>query len=160
MKNLNRFFVAAVLGLISAFGQSFTFENSSTTLPIIIQAGTEVALESGIDFTSEEVEVGHPVDFFVRNNVTVNGKVVISAGTIATGEITRVEKAQQACRNCENKCASMQVIVKSVQAVDGQNIKLRATPINIKASKPGFPAELNIGQRVNASVLNNTTVQL
>ncbi|MBX2927385.1 MAG: hypothetical protein KF852_06070 [Saprospiraceae bacterium] len=158
MKNLNRFFAISALALVAVVGQSFT--SKSSRLPIIVPAGLEVSLESGIDFNSEVVEPGHTVDFFVRNNVTVNNHVVISAGSTASGEITRVTKADPSCRSCENGCASIQIVVKSVQAVDGSNVKLRSTPINIKASRPGVPAQLNIGHRFSAYTLSNTRVSL
>lgn len=158
MKNMNRFFASIALGLFTLIGQSFT--NPAFQTPIIIPAGLEVSLESGIDFSSEDVEIGHSVDFFVRNNVVVNNQVVIAAGSTASGEITRVTKADPRCQSCQTGCAAIQIVVKSVQAVDGSSIKLRSTPINIKANAPGAAAQLQIGHRFTAHTLANTRVNL
>ena len=41
-------------------------------------------------FSADQVSVGNAIDFMVRSDVTVNGKVVIAAGSIAEGWVKSV----------------------------------------------------------------------
>lgn len=164
MKNFTRFAAIAAVSFLAFALQSFTTQPvvSTPTPPdfIIIPASTAVSLESQQTYTSEDVEVGAQVDFIVRSNVTVNRTVVIAAGAVASGEVKRVVKIQGPCTSCQRGCPMLQIQVNSVEAVDGSVVRLRSTPIDIKAACPDCPATLQIGKTVGGSVLNSTKINL
>lgn len=160
MQNFGRFAALAAFTFFAFAMQSFTTITAPQPPFIVIPASTPVSLEAQQGITSEDVEVGHQIDFVVRANVTINGTVVIAAGSIASGEVTQVTKAEKACETCQVGCAALQIVVKTVQAVDGSDVRLRSTPINIKAPRPNCPAQLQIGKTVSSTVLNNTKINL
>jgi len=128
---------------------------------VSLRAGTIVSLQSNEEIESDEVYVGNSIDFFVRSNVVVNGKVVIASGSIAEGQVKRVKSS------CGGNCAEITVIVDNVQTVDGQRIYLRSIPHKIKAQccddcgefkVGGTPVTLQIGANISARVLNDVTI--
>ncbi len=127
---------------------------------LLLKAATPVSLQLNQQLSSEEVEIGHAVEFLVRSDVVVNGKVVISAGSIAEGWVKDVKKMCQ-MRNCGSDwCAKLVITVESVQAVDGQRVFLRSIPHTIKGQCccGGGPAIANIGTVLRANVLNNVKI--
>lgn len=126
---------------------------------VILPAGTLVSLELNQQVSSEDVEVGHTLEFTVRNDVTVNGKVLIRAGSLAEGRVTKVNKFLNACSACEGSCSSVTVTVESAQAVDGQSVLLNTTPLTKRGACAGVgPAILEIGDRITARVRNDVTI--
>ncbi len=125
--------------------------------PVTVYAGTPVYLELNQHVSSAELEVGYTVEFLVRSNVTVDGKVVIAAGSIAEGRVTRLVKA---CgRRCNERCPLIVINAESVQAVDGQRIYLRSIPFKVKGDcYNGQPAKAPLGSAVSARILNNIKV--
>jgi len=85
----------------AAFAFFTSFANAATPVPapleddviVTLRAGTAVSLTLTETFTADEVAVGNAIDFMVRSNVTVNGKVVIAAGSIAEGWVKKVNGA-------------------------------------------------------------------
>lgn len=127
--------------------------------PVMIYAGTPVYLNLNQTISSAEVEVGHIVEFLVESHVTVNGQVVISAGSIAEGRITKVVKT---CgRNCHVRCAQITIEAETVQAIDGQRIYLRSIPLTVKGNCYGNdPAVAKLGTTISARILNNIKINL
>jgi hypothetical protein len=120
-------------------------------------AGTPIYLSLNQKVNSEEVEVGHTIDFLVRSDVTVNGNVLISTGTIAEGWVKSVTKRCDG--RCNRRCAEVTITVESVQAVDGQRIYLRSIPYTVKGDcSRNQPAEAKLGTPVSARVLNNIKI--
>lgn len=119
---------------------------------ITLRAGTIVSLEVRDELTSENLEIGNVVELMVRSNVTVNGQVIIAAGALAEGEVTRVTKD---CRGCQQ---SIQITVRNVQAVDGQRVWLRSAPLKKTARSANEAAVISIGTSLNATVLNDTNI--
>ena len=119
---------------------------------ISLTAGTQVSLSLNEAVDAESVAVGNALDFTVRSNVTVNGKVVIAAGTIATGWVKNVKKS------CNGKCAEITITVESVQAVDGQTVNLRSIPHIVKAPCCEGTTTANIGTNLTAHVLNDIKI--
>ncbi|MCB9264987.1 MAG: hypothetical protein H6558_08180 [Lewinellaceae bacterium] len=124
---------------------------------VTLYAGTPVYLTLNQEVSSADVEVGHTVDFLVRSNVTVGGKVLIAAGSIAEGRVTKVVKS---CgRRCNERCAEVAIAAESVQAVDGQRIYLRGVPYEVKADCfSDTPAVANVGEPVSSRILNNVKI--
>ena len=65
------------------------------------------------------VVVGQVVDFRVKTDVKVDNKVVIAAGAIAKGQVVRGQKAKGL-----GKEGFVEIQIKSVRAVDGQEVYL------------------------------------
>lgn len=119
---------------------------------ITLPAGTQVSLTLNETIDAESVAIGNALDFTVRSNVTVNGKVVIAAGSIATGWVKNVKKA------CNGKCAEITITVESAQAVDGQTVNLRSIPHHVKAPCCEGSTTANIGTNLTAHVLNDLKI--
>lgn len=159
IQNFGRFALLATVFCLVAMGtQSFTTLSKTGFPPIIIPASTSVSLEARETLTSEDIEVGQQIDFAVRNSVFVNNVEVIRAGAQASAVVKKVIKSEKACATCQVGCAHIQIVVESVQAVDGSDVRVRSTPLDIKAPRPDCPAQLSIGKTVTASVLSNTRI--
>lgn len=119
---------------------------------ITLTAGTQVNLMLNEAIDGESVAVGNAIDFTVRSNVMVNGKVVIAAGSTATGWIKNVKKS------CNGKCAEITITVESATAVDGQTVNLRSIPHIVKAPCCEGSTTTNIGANLTAHVLNDVKI--
>ena len=87
-----------------------------------LPSGTPVILRLPVSINSSTVKQGDIVTFEVARNVEVDGKVVISQGAIATGEVASVEK-----RAMLGAGGKLMVNLRSVKAVDGKEVPIRAT---------------------------------
>lgn len=83
-----------------------------------LSAGTVVAL-SIENSTNSDASVGSVVHFRVIRDVTAENKVVIKAGTIATGTVS-----DAASSGALGSAGKITVKLNSVQAIDGQNVYL------------------------------------
>lgn len=92
---------------------------------VILPAGTIVRLENSSEISSENLIAGQTVDFFVSGDVKVDGKVVVKSGSIAKGYVTRVQKAKGL-----GKEGSLEIEIRSVQAVDGSEVKLTSSRVS------------------------------
>jgi hypothetical protein len=92
---------------------------------VILPAGTIVRLENSSEISSENLIAGQTVDFFVSGDVKVDGKVVVKSGAIAKGYVTRVQKAKGL-----GKEGSLEIEIRSVQAVDGSEVKLTSSRVS------------------------------
>ncbi len=149
-----RSFFALLLLAIS----SLTATANDNDLLITLRAGTPVSLTLNQTVSSDDAQIGNVVEFMVRSNVTVNGQVVIAAGSIAEGMVTDVTKT---CTACPTECAKLVITVETVQTVDGQRIFLRSIPMTIKGECCGNcnePAIGNIGRVISARVQNDTKI--
>lgn len=84
--------------------------------------GTPVILRLPVSINSSTARQGDTVTFEVARNVEVNGKVVISQGAFATGEVASVEKSAMLGAG-----GKLMVNLRSVKAVDGKQVPIRAT---------------------------------
>ena len=149
--HLRSFFALFVL-----VASSFTAQ--ANDLLITLRAGTPVSLTLNQTISSDDAQIGNVVEFLVRSNVTVNGQVVIAAGSIAEGMVTQVTKT---CPGCSAECAKLVINVETVQAVDGQRVFLRSIPLTIKGECCGNcnePAVGNIGKVISARVQNDSQI--
>ena len=86
---------------------------------VVLNAGTSINLETVSTIQSDMVVVGQIVDFRVKSDVKVDNKVVIAAGAIAKGQVVRGQKAKGL-----GKEGFVEIQIKSVKAVDGQEVYL------------------------------------
>ena len=107
---------------------AFSFLFTSFKAPdgkVVLSAGTQVRLETINTLKSDIVLPGQTIDFKVIADVVIDEKVVIAAGTLAKGQVTRAQKAKGL-----GKAGYLEVRLKSVTAVDGQQIYLSGSNIN------------------------------
>jgi hypothetical protein len=86
---------------------------------VVLNAGTNVPLETVGIIRSDQVTVGQTIDFRVKHDVKVDGITVINAGSIAKGQVIRAQKAKGL-----GKEGFVEIQIKSVTAVDGQEVIL------------------------------------
>jgi hypothetical protein len=158
-KTILRSLIAAAFAFASAAAfavpsqlatSNLKLQTSNFQQMVALSAGTvvNVSLNEAID--AETVSVGNSLDFFVRSNVTVNGKVVIAAGATATGWVKSVKK----CNN--GKSYEITITVENAMAVDGQMVNLRSIPHVVNATPNS--AKADIGANLSARVLNDTKI--
>ncbi|MEM9887823.1 MAG: hypothetical protein AAF849_18150 [Bacteroidota bacterium] len=138
---------------------SFTSVAPASNMLITLRAGTAVSLSLNEQVNADKVEIGNTVEFLVRSNVTVNGQVLIAAGSIAEGMVKDVVKS---CNKCKaDGCSKLVIAVETVQAVDGQNIYLRSVPLTVSGDcccKKKLAAVANIGTKISARVQNDVKI--
>jgi hypothetical protein len=89
-----------------------------------VPVGTVVELVFDSTVSPAAVTIGQRVSLRVAAPVVANGKTVVAAGAMATGEVTTASK-----QGAVGKEAQIGVVVKSVVAVDGQTIPLDGTKV-------------------------------
>ncbi|MEM9887822.1 MAG: hypothetical protein AAF849_18145 [Bacteroidota bacterium] len=132
------------------------FASFTSTETIYLGAGTPIALTVNEEINSELVEIGRVVELLVKSDVTVDGKVLIAAGTLAEGSVSEVSKL---CRACAYSCPSISIKVENVQAVDGQRVYLKGLPHTVKKACGSYQAaKIEIGTTLRARILNNMRI--
>ncbi|MBL0317059.1 MAG: hypothetical protein IPP69_15370 [Flavobacteriales bacterium] len=86
---------------------------------VILNAGTNIALETTNMIQSDLVSIGQIIDFRVKYDVKIEGKTVIAAGSLARGQVMRAQKPRGIGRP-----GSVDIQIKTVTAVDGQEVFL------------------------------------
>ncbi len=126
---------------------------------VVLRAGTAVSVQLNDEISSDNVEVGNAVEFTVRSNVTVNGKVLIAAGSIAEGWVKDVQKTCEGCKK-KDRCGKLVITVENVQSVDGQRVNLRSIPHTVKGNCccGGGPAVAKFGTVLSARVVNDIKI--
>lgn len=141
---------------------------------VILNAGTGIILETLSPIRSDKLMIGQPVDFRVVHDVKVDGQTVIAAGTLAQGQVLRAQKARWLGRE-----GRLEIQIKSVQAIDGQNIYLNGGDIYREGENfqvllivlgvlifpplifiKGKNAEIPPGYQVNSAVATSVTVKI
>lgn len=102
--------VVAILSL------SFTNPNSKT---VVLNAGTPINISTVNSISSMDANAGQIVNFEVDSDIMAEGEVVIPKGSIATGQIVRVDHSKGL-----GKAGFVEVRIKSVKSIDGQDIYL------------------------------------
>lgn len=142
------------------------------TVPVTLNAGTAIPLELTQAINSRLVQAGQTIDFRVRSDIKVGNQVVIPAGSIAKGLVTRAEKSKGL-----GKEGYVEVQIKSVTAVDGQQVVLAGNNLYREGedkqtlsiilgifvcllflTMKGKDAEIPVGTAVDASTATNTEI--
>jgi hypothetical protein len=163
----------------SAFLLALVMLMSSFKVPLyantaILKAGTSINFETTSTIKSGKVIAGQVIDFRVTRDVVADGIVVIPAGSIAKGQVIRSDKAKGL-----GKPGFVEVQIKSVTAVDGQEIFLSSNNIadegDDKATaaivlgilicflflfKKGGDGEIPVGYNFNGMVASNATIEI
>lgn len=98
---------------------NLSFASSPVEQVVVLKAGTVIPLETINVIKSDNATVGRTIDLRVTRDVDVDGQTVIPAGSIAKGQITRSQKAKGL-----GKAGFLEIQIKSVTAVDGQEVYL------------------------------------
>jgi len=106
----------ALLLAVSILTMSFKMSGNGK---VVLNAGTNIPLETVSMIQSDVVFVGQTIDFRVKYDVKVDGKTVVAAGSIAKGQVMRAQKAKGL-----GKEGFVEIQIKSVTAADGQEVFL------------------------------------
>jgi hypothetical protein len=107
---------------LTNFGMAASGAYMALAGKVKMTAGTPVILRLPVSINSSTARQGDAITFEVARDVEVDGKVVISQGAIATGEVASVEK-----RAMLGEGGKLMVNLRSVRAVDGKEVPIRAT---------------------------------
>lgn len=113
--------VFSILLSISMLTMSFS---SKSVEQVKLASGTVIAVENSTEINSANLIAGQTLDFFVVDDVKVNGKTVVRRGARAKAQVTRVNKAKGL-----GKEGSVEVEIKTVEAVDGTEVRLTNTKV-------------------------------
>lgn len=89
-----------------------------------LKAGTQIPLELEETVSSNRVSNGTIINFKCTRDIKIGDDVVISAGTLAKGQVSRVKKNGILGKNGE-----IEVKVTSITAVDGSEVYLSASSL-------------------------------
>ena len=89
---------------------------------IKLQDGTQVDIITTETISSKTAKERDQMIFQMAEDVIVEGKVIIKGGAIVKGEIIEVEKAKML-----GKAGKLDFSLDYAKAIDGQNVRLRAT---------------------------------
>lgn len=105
---------------------SFLFLSYTTAGNVAtIRAGLPIMVQLTQDLSSKDMAIGQSISARVTNDVKVDNIVVISAGSIAKGQVISITKPKGVGR-----AGSIGIMINSVQAVDGTQIQLSSTNIS------------------------------
>ncbi|MBO5677696.1 MAG: hypothetical protein J6S02_06155 [Bacteroidaceae bacterium] len=107
-----------------------TFFFMSVTIPmnaetVVVTAGTPVHLELTDNIDGNKVKQGQTIDFRVISDVIIDGKKVISAGSMAKGQV--VDRKKSTLLGIPGE---VQVAIKHVIATDGTMIHLSGSSLS------------------------------
>lgn len=121
---------------------------------INLRAGTIVTFESTTHLEASRATVGTVVMFRVLTNVVQNQRTVIKSGTQAIGRVKGIRPSTY------NDPATLEIEVKYVQAVDGQQVNLSTNPIEVTAPLPNEGVSMEVGTVVTSHTMNNIVIRV
>ncbi|MFN4256944.1 MAG: hypothetical protein ACK4Q5_18235 [Saprospiraceae bacterium] len=124
--------------------QNSKLETQNWHIPVILRAGTSVTLTLNQAVDPTTVSIGNALDFMVRNDVTVNGKVLIATGAPAIGIVRNIE--------VKGQTIILTIAAEGVQAVDGQTVNLNSIPHVVRMQVA------QIGATVSSRVRNDIKI--
>ena len=113
--------------------------NSATRMPVIIPAGTPLAVAIDEDLSSASVNQGQRVSFHLVSDYSAFGHVLISSGTKVRGTVAHVAR-----RRAGGNPGTVTVQVTAVRAVDGTIVPLRGTTKAVGKNRQGQAAALGV----------------
>ena len=122
--------VIAVILIPALFVITMPVNSFANPDPVKVKAGVPVILRLTEEVSSKTKNVNENVAMEVARDVIVDGKIVIKAGTPASGTVSWAEKAGML-----GKEGKIQITADSTKTVDGQKAQLRATVTNMGKSE-------------------------
>jgi hypothetical protein len=142
MRTLTIAFATFVFFTQSIFAtQSARIENPKSQIIIIgnqrvtLPAGTQVTLEVMQHLEGKNLYPSQSIPLRVKFDVEVDGKILIKAGALGTGIISRLEKGKSF-----GKSGKVEIMPLSVQAADGQQVVVSGMPLSIDGKSGGNKA--------------------
>jgi hypothetical protein len=117
LKFIDSLFFRPTVLLVAVAMLTMSFMTPERT--VVIKPGTVVPLELMTRLTSKNAKSGQVVDFRVVGDIKVDGQTVITNGSVAQGQITRVKK-----NGLLGSEGELEISIKSAKAVDGTTIYL------------------------------------
>lgn len=111
--------IIAVL-IVALFNLSFAAPKGK----VILKAGTPITVQLNQEISSENYSTGQVISARVMNDVKVDDKVVIPAGSPVKGQVVSVEDPKGV-----GKPGVISIMISSVLAVDGTQVQLSSTNI-------------------------------
>ncbi|MEM9887824.1 MAG: hypothetical protein AAF849_18155 [Bacteroidota bacterium] len=121
---------------------------------VTLDAGTLIYLETNERIFTDGAMPGKIIQFKVKMNVIIKGKVVIRTGAAAIGRVKSVRAATY------NNPAEITIELTSVQSVDGQQVSLNGTEQTLQGEFPNQGTLINIGTAITANVMNDTEIKV
>ncbi len=120
---------------------------------VMLRSGTLVLLQLDEQIQSSRMTVGQMVKFKVTTDVIVDGRIAIRTGALAYGRVKNV--AQSTYNNAEE----ITFEVKTVQAVDGQQVALNGAEQILKGAYPNQGTTAPSGATISATVMNDVEIK-
>ena len=132
---------------------------------VTLKSGTQIPLELQGTITSKNVSNGSIINFKCTKDIIVNKEVVIRAGEIAKGQVSRVKK-----NGILGKAGEIEIKVNSIVAVDGTEVYLSSSSLYDDGKDKlllslflcflikGGNGEIPAGTQCLASVAGNTVI--
>lgn len=140
---------------------------------ITIKAGTIIPIQSINQVKAADVSEGQTVDFQVMQDITIDGLVVISRGTLVKGKVSEARKSSLAGTK-----GKLLIIIDRMNLSNGEPLFFSNTEARIYGKNrtplavvlgclvwpcifiPGSKAVMPAGYEVHATVAANTTITL
>ncbi|WP_289003885.1 hypothetical protein [Parabacteroides sp.] len=134
---------------------------------VTLKSGTQIPLELQGTITSKNVSNGSIINFKCTKDIIVNKEVVIRAGEIAKGQVSRVKK-----NGILGKAGEIEIKVNSIVAVDGTEVYLSSSSLYDDGKDKlllslflcflikGGNGEIPAGTQCLASVAGNTVITI
>lgn len=154
-------------GLMAALVLSASLSAELHAEDVVLKAGTPVPMQLMTTVTGKDAIVGQLVDFKVTQDITVDGKTVIPANSVAKAQVVRARKNGLLGREGE-----IQLSVNSVTAVDGTQVVLTGGTLADEGRNKlvvswllcfllkGGQGELTAGLTCSPIVAGNTTISV
>jgi hypothetical protein len=117
-----------------------------------LQASTFIRFEN-IERVSSDASAGKTVNFRVRGNVVVNGKVMVPDGAAAIGKVKRVVPATY------NEPAQVVLVVTHTRTADDQTIAIAGDEQTFIGDFKRQGMVVEQGQAFTGTVINSTKIQ-
>lgn len=120
MRKENTCFYKFVVTLVVLFIFCFSSNGKEVTL----KSGTQIPLELQGTVSSKNVSNGSLINFRCIKDIVVNEGVVIRAGELAKGQVTRIKK-----NGILGRAGEIEIKVISIAAVDGTDVYLSSSSL-------------------------------
>lgn len=121
-RKMTKRIVGVMIALLAILPPNITLPLAYAQSAVSLKRGTPVALRVTQMVTSETSHIGDMVHLEVLRDVTIDGKVVIEAGTPAEGEVVSASD-----RGFIGEPGRVGIAVNTTKAIDGQTVYLRST---------------------------------
>ena len=118
--------------------------------PVLLPAGTPVFLEPECHGNDNNLAVGSTIGASVKAPVVINGKIVIAKGAFATIWVKSVSKINR-------NTVQFILVAESVQAVDGQFVRIRSADMICIKNKDKCSVDFSI-MNLKALVLSDIRI--